>query len=254
MVTEQSRSGVSVVCDDRQFENIRAILFDKDGTLAHSEPYLRHMAQRRSRLIDAQIPGVGEPLLMAFGVDEQGFNPAGLTAVGSRQENKIAAAAYVAETGRSWLEALEIVAQAFQEADQVMQNKAQETVVLPGVAQVFDRLRQSGLILGVVSSDIRENIEKFLDFYHLREYIEAIQGAEPHLTKPNPQVFWSACDQLGVSPQQTLMVGDSPGDFTMARSAQAAGSIGVAWGWSRSPNLKQADVAIAKLDEIQVIS
>lgn len=245
---------VSVVCSDRQFEKIRAILFDKDGTLAHSEPYLRQMAQRRARLIDAQIPGVGEPLLMAFGVDEQGFNPAGLTAVGSRQENKIAAAAYVAETGRSWLEALEIVAQAFQEADQVMQNKAQETVVFPGVAEVFDRLRRSGLKLGVVSSDIRENIEKFLDFYHLREYIEAIQGAEPHLTKPNPQVFWSACDQLGVSPQQTLMVGDSPGDFTMARSAQAAGSIGVAWGWSKPPNLEQADVAIAKLDEIQVIS
>ncbi|HBR00688.1 MULTISPECIES: HAD family hydrolase [unclassified Roseofilum] len=244
---------VTVVCHDRQFENISAILFDKDGTLAHSEPYLRHLAQRRARLIDAQIPGVGEPLLMAFGVDEQGFNPAGLTAVGSRQENKIAAAAYVAETGRCWLESLEIINQAFQEADRVMQNKAKETVVLPGVAEVFDRLRRSHLKLGVVSSDIRENIEKFLDFYQLSDYIQIIQGAEPHLTKPNPQVFWSACEQLGVSPQEVLMVGDAPGDFTMARNAQAAGSIGVAWGWSRRPNLDKADVAIAKLDEIQAI-
>lgn len=247
-------SGVTIVCGDRQFENIRAILFDKDGTLAHSEPYLRHLAQRRARLIDAQIPGVGEPLLMAFGVDEQGFNPAGLTAVGSRQENKIAAAAYIAETGRSWLEALEIVGKAFEEADQVMRNKAEETVVFPGVAEVFDDLRRSPLKLGIVSSDIRENIEKFLDFYHLREYIQAIQGAEPQLTKPNPQVFWSACEQLEVPPQQALMVGDSPGDFSMARRANAAGTIGISWGWSRSPNLNQADVIISKLDEIQVIS
>jgi phosphoglycolate phosphatase len=174
--------------------------------------------------------------------------------VGSRQENKIAAAAYIAETGRSWLEALEIVGQAFEEADQVMRNKAQETVVFPGVAEVFDHLRRSPLKLGIVSSDIRENIEKFLDFYHLREYIEAIQGAEPQLTKPNPQVFWSVCEQLGVAPQQALMVGDSPGDFTMARRANAAGTIGISWGWSRSPNLDQADVVISKLDEIQVIS
>jgi phosphoglycolate phosphatase len=50
------------------FKNIEAVIFDKDGTLEVSGDFLRNLAQKRSRLIDAQIPGVGEPLLMAFGV------------------------------------------------------------------------------------------------------------------------------------------------------------------------------------------
>ena len=50
------------------FKNIEAVIFDKDGTLEDSGDFLRNLAQKRSRLIDAQIPGVGEPLLMAFGV------------------------------------------------------------------------------------------------------------------------------------------------------------------------------------------
>jgi phosphoglycolate phosphatase len=51
------------------FSNIQAILFDKNGTLEDSEAYLRTLAQRGARMIDAQIPGIGEPLLMAFGVN-----------------------------------------------------------------------------------------------------------------------------------------------------------------------------------------
>ncbi|NES97898.1 MAG: HAD family hydrolase, partial [Desertifilum sp. SIO1I2] len=32
---------VTIQCGDRIFENIQAIIFDKDGTLAHSEHFLR---------------------------------------------------------------------------------------------------------------------------------------------------------------------------------------------------------------------
>ncbi len=250
----EENSVVTVVCGNHRFEAIAAILWDKDGTIAHSEPFLQQLAQRRSRLIDAQIPGVGEPLLMAFGLTPRGLNPAGLTAVGSRYDNQIAAAAYVAETGRNWIESLQLVTQAFQEVDKVMDNKAQATPVMPGVAHRLESLTQAGLKLGVVSSDVHENIQAFLHLYHLNDYIQVIQGAAPPLTKPNPEVFWRACQQLGVTPETTLMVGDSPADFEMARQAKAAGSIGISWGWSLPPDLQQADVAIATLDEIQVIS
>ena len=88
-----------IQCGTTRFENIEAVIFDKDGTLANSQIFLRNLAQKRARLIDAQIPGVQEPLLMAFGVESDRLNPAGLMAVGTRLENEIAAAAYVAETG-----------------------------------------------------------------------------------------------------------------------------------------------------------
>ncbi|NJM95173.1 MAG: HAD family hydrolase, partial [Acaryochloridaceae cyanobacterium CSU_5_19] len=96
---------VDISCRDRIFTNIEAIVFDKDGTLADVESYLKSLGQKRSRLVDAQAPGVQEPLLLAFGIEETGLNSQGLLAVGSRHDNQIAAAAYVAETGRHWLEA-----------------------------------------------------------------------------------------------------------------------------------------------------
>ncbi|MDJ1183796.1 HAD family hydrolase [Roseofilum casamattae] len=244
---------VTVICGNSRFADITAILLDKDGTLARSEPFLQHLARERARLIEARVPGVGDAILTAFGADENGINPAGLTAVGSPQENAIAAAAYIAQTGRDWLECLQIAQQAFDEANRLMGEKAEETQLLPGVAEVLQQMKQYGLKLAVVSSDINENIHKFLQRYQLADSIDWVQGAQDHLKKPDPQVFWTACEKLGVRPEQTLMVGDSPGDFTMAREAKAAGSIGVSWGWSLPPNLKAADVAIARLDEIQLI-
>ena len=99
---------VNIRCGNIEFKNIEAIIFDKDGTLEDSNNFLRELSIHRARLLDAQIPGIGEPLLMAFGLQNNQLDPTGLMAVGSRQENLIAAAAYIAETGKSWFEALKI--------------------------------------------------------------------------------------------------------------------------------------------------
>ncbi len=109
--------------------NIQAVLFFKDSTLADVESFLKSIGQKRSRLIDAKIPGVQEPLLMAFGLEDNQINAAGLLAVGTRRK-AIAAAAYVAETGRNWVEALEIASTAFAEADQYLQRKADHTPLI----------------------------------------------------------------------------------------------------------------------------
>jgi phosphoglycolate phosphatase len=50
------------------------------------------------------------------------------------------------------------------------------------------------------------------------------------------------------------MVGDSAGDIQMARNAGAAGCIGICWGKAEVSHLEKADVAIASLDEIQILT
>lgn len=242
-----------IKCGAVTFDPIEAVIFDKDGTLANSEAFLRNLAQRRSRLIDAQIPGVGEPLLMAFGLEENKLNPGGLMAVGSRRENEIAAAAYVGETGRDWIASLEIVASAFDEADRYMQRKALETPIFAGAAQLLESLWTAGVKVGIVSSDITENVKDFVETYDLESYVSLQMGVLPGLSKPDPKVFQEACRQLGVEPGRTLMVGDSQADFDMGRAASAAGVVGVSWGWTGTVKLEKAEVAIAQPDEMQAI-
>ena len=88
---------VTIKCKHIAFSDIEAILFDKNGTLEDSEAYLRTLGQKAARMIDAQIPGIGEPLLMAFGINGDFLDPAGLISVASRRETEVAAAAYIAE-------------------------------------------------------------------------------------------------------------------------------------------------------------
>ena len=74
-----------------------------------------------------------------------------------------------------------------------------------------------------------------------------------YLSKPDPALFRQACQTLGVEPSATLMVGDSVGDIEMARNAGAAGCIGICWRNPVAAHLQTADVAIATLDEIQIV-
>lgn len=240
----------AIQCGDVRFANIQAIVFDKDGTLEDSEAYLRNLGQKRSRLIDAQIPGIGDPLLMAFGINGDTLDPTGLLAVGSRRETEIAAAAYIAETGRGWLESLAIAHRAFDEADQFVGTAPSPLFV--GSLEVLKYLSEAGLKLGILSAASTERVRAFVDRHQLSNYVQLQMGVDRGPSKPDPALFLQACQTLGVEPSATLMVGDSIGDIEMARQAGAAGCIGICWGKPEAAHLQTADVAIAQLDEIQI--
>lgn len=242
----------TIQCKDVRFENIQAVVFDKDGTLEDSQEFLRNLGQKRSRLLDAQIPGIGEPLLMAFGILHAQLDPTGLLAVGSRRENEIAAAAYVAETGRGWLESLAIARQAFAQADQFFQNTAPSPLFV-GSLEVLKFLSDAGLQLGILSADTTERVKRFVQRHQLGAYISLQMGVDRGPMKPDPALFLQACEKLGVNPAFTLMVGDSAADIEMARNAGAAGCIGICWGKPAATHLAAADVAIAQLDEIKIL-
>jgi phosphoglycolate phosphatase len=248
------RSLVTIKCRGITFSNIQAVIFDKDGTLEDSQEFLRHLGIKRSRLVDAQIPGVGEPLQMAFGIEGGSIDPTGLMAVGSRRENEIVAAGYIAETGRGWIESLAIASRAFDEADQMLKNSPPSPLFV-GSLEVLKSLSEVGLKLGILSAATTEAVKKFVKSSQLSDYIQLEMGVDSvHLNKPDPQLFLLACQKLGVEPAATLMVGDSAGDIQMGRNAGAAGCIGICWGKAEVSHLEKADVAIASLEEIQIVT
>ncbi|MDY6784063.1 MAG: HAD family hydrolase [Cyanobacteriota bacterium] len=243
---------VKISCGEAVFTEIEAVLFDKDGTLEDSHQFLRELAQRRSRLIDAQIPGVGEPLLMAFGVgDRATFDPTGLMAVGSRTENIIAAAAYIAETGRSWVESLEIARNAFTEADRTLHRTPENSPMVAGTLAILQRFSAMELKLGILSAATPEGVAEFVEHHQLQPYFQLKMGVTSQGPfKPSPYLFYKACGALGVNPGKTLMIGDSALDMQMAHQAEAAGAIAFC---PQGGSLDGADVAIADFEELKVI-
>ena len=248
------RSNYAIACQGLEFHNIAAIIFDKDGTLENSLPFWREVGIQRARMIDAQIPGVGEPLLMAFGIQDNILDPTGLMAVGSRQENEIAAAAYIAETGRSWHEARKIARSTFTEISEskYLIKTPESAPLFPDAIATLKSLHHTDLKIGILSADSTAEVKKFVIDHQLQNLVRLSMGVDGELFKPNPDLYLQACQALGVVPEQTLMVGDSVGDMNMARMAGAAGTIGI----NRHQNSVslQGDLQISDLSEIQILS
>ena len=244
---------VTIRCRNVTFPNIEAVIFDKDGTLEDSQEFLRNLGQKRARLLDAQVPGIGEPLLMAFGINGNTLDPTGLLAVGSNRENEIAAAAYIAETGRGWLESLALARRGFDDASQFLKTSAPSPLFV-GSLEVLQFLSGAGLKLGILSAATTSAVRAFVSRHQLGDYIQLQMGVEDGPFKPDPALFLQACQKLAVEPSATLMVGDSAGDIQMGRAAGAAGCIGICWGKPEAAHLQAADVALAQLDEIQVLA
>ncbi len=193
-------------------------------------------------------------LRLAFGIENNSLNPLGLMAVGSRLENEIAAAGLIATTGQSWFNSLAIARQAFLEADKSMPERAEVSPIFPEVKEVLNSLSQVGLKLGILSADSPSGVKAFIEKHQLSDYIQLGMGVDSQLTKPNPELFRLACCNLGVAPEATLMVGDSPGDIAMAKEAQAAGTIGISRDSQLTEHLSQASVIINNLQEVAILT
>jgi len=242
---------LSVCCGERQFTEIAAILWDKDGTLADSHGFLKVLADRRSHHLNQQVPGIYDDLMAAFGCVADRYDPAGLMAVGTRYENEIAAAAYVASQGYTWADSLQRVQASFAESDRHVTRKAEWTPPFESIPALLRQTQQQGLLMAVLSGDTTANIQDFLDCYGLADTITWSAGSEAPPVKPDPQMVWTACDRLGVSPNACLVIGDSALDQQLAHNGQCAGFVSVTWGGS--PAIADADAVLTTPQALQLL-
>ncbi|MEL6854111.1 MAG: HAD family hydrolase [Cyanobacteria bacterium J06607_13] len=250
----------TLCCESHRFESIQAVLFDKDGTLARVETYLAAVGMARWQLLCdkesalAGGPGShrGAPLLAAFGLCDGKVDPAGLLAVGSRQENEVAAAAYLAAAGWDWIVALEVAKAAFDEAARRSQPKAAKTPLVEGVRPLLARLSRAGIHAGIVSADLQAEVSAFIEYNGLAEISWYCGASASTLPKTHPAFLRFACDAMGVEPSATLVIGDSAADWQLAQCG-AAGFFGMTGGWSSVPEIGPDVVAIAQFSQIECL-
>ncbi|NJN30911.1 MAG: HAD family hydrolase [Synechococcales cyanobacterium RM1_1_8] len=90
------------------------------------------------------------------------------------------------------------------------------------------------MAIAILSADIQANIDRFVQHYGLEAWVQLTRGADQFPAKPDPQAYRLVCEQLGVLPEQTLMVGDGPTDLAMARGrgrGRRSASPGAGRGW-----------------------
>lgn len=90
-----------------------------------------------------------------------------------------------------------------------------------GVLEITSRLKENGFRIAVASSSRRGYVEEELKFTGLYDRFEVILcGDNVTKSKPDPQIFLTAAERLGVSPEDCYVLEDS---YNGIRAAHAAG-------------------------------
>lgn len=109
----------------------------------------------------------------------------------------------------------------------------------PYVHEALAKLNAGGIKIGIVTSKIRKTTLMGLQLMGLEPFISSIVTVEDvEKAKPDPEGILRALRELGSSPNEAIMVGDSHYDIEAAKNA-GVGSIGVSWSWKGRSYLEQ---------------
>ena len=122
----------------------------------------------------------------------------------------------------------------------------------PGAADAVGALaRRQDVVLGVATGKSQRGVRLVLGHHGLLDHFITIKTADDAPSKPHPGMVVDAMREAGVQPEDTIVVGDTVYDITMARAA-GAGAIGVTWGYHRAAALKEAG-ALAVIDSFPTL-
>jgi phosphoglycolate phosphatase-like HAD superfamily hydrolase len=112
-------------------------------------------------------------------------------------------------------------------------------LLIPGVKEALTKL-QPHYQMSVVSARGGRSTQVFLDQFELMPFFVSVATAQTcKHTKPYPDPILWAAEQMGIDPQECLMIGDTTVDILAARAAGAQ-SVGVLCGFGHEDELLNA--------------
>lgn len=106
-----------------------------------------------------------------------------------------------------------------------------------GVLPMLGTLRERQHWLAVATGKSRMGLNEALRSVELQGLFDASRTADETAGKPDPLMLHELMGELGVSPERTLMIGDTTHDLEMARRA-GCDSIGVSYGAHHHDNFE----------------
>lgn len=98
-----------------------------------------------------------------------------------------------------------------------------ELRLFDGIRELLAQLHESGFLLAVATGKSRKGLDRSLAHSGLGVYFSASRCADECFSKPHPQMLDELMVEFAVSPERTLMIGDTTHDLQMAINAGVAG-------------------------------
>lgn len=99
-------------------------------------------------------------------------------------------------------------------------QEAESLTLIPGVEQWLSTLHDAGVKLAVASSSTRKMVGYIVERFGLERYVDfVINGDMVIESKPAPEIFLRAAENVGVSPKRCAVVEDSEAGIQAAKAA-----------------------------------
>ena len=213
---------------DANFSNVRAFLFDLDGTLIDSKLDLVSSVNFMLREMQRDVL----PLAIVAGYIGHGAPRLVADALGPD----------AAEADR--MRGLEIFLAHYS------QHNLDATRAYPGVLEGLESLQDRPM--AVLTNKPQKMSVEILEALGLRKFFRAVYGGDSfEKKKPDPVGALTILKGLGASPQESAMVGDSGVDIQTARNA---GMFAIAVNYGFGQHDRQAQPADLYIDSVQEIA
>lgn len=187
----------------------RFIVFDVDGTLIDSQHTVVHC--------------------MGLAFTEQGLPHPGAAAIrrtiGLKLEVAIGSLLPEPDEARAW-QLVEGYRRAF---FALLESPDHEELLFPGTLEMLDALAHPEVFLGIATGKNRRGLSRVLERHQLAIRFHNLKTADDGPGKPHPHILETAMTEVGATPAQTVMIGDTTYDIEMARAAGCT-AVGVSWG------------------------
>ncbi|WP_022980563.1 HAD-IA family hydrolase [Ideonella sp. B508-1] len=104
-----------------------------------------------------------------------------------------------------------------------------EISLFQGTLEMLAALKDRHHWLAVATGKSRRGLDEALSSTELHGVFDASRTADETFSKPHPRMLEELMAEFGVSPERTLMIGDTTHDLEMARNARTA-AVGVSFG------------------------
>lgn len=98
-------------------------------------------------------------------------------------------------------------------------SQDQSIPLFEGARETIAALHEEGYSLGVATGKNSAGLQRALDSSGMTRYFHATRTAEQTFSKSNPAMLFELMEELAVSAERTLMVGDTTHDVLLAQNA-----------------------------------
>ncbi|MFB7142419.1 HAD family hydrolase [Gottfriedia sp. NPDC056225] len=214
---------------------IKAVIFDLDGTLLNRDESVNKFIDNQYERLNKWVRHIPKEKYITRFIE--------LDDRGNVWKDKVyqQLTGELDITGITWEDLLQ---------DYISQFK-NNCIPFPNILSMLDELKSNNLILGMITNGKGQFQKDNIKALGIERYFGTILVSELEgIKKPDPKIFKRALEQLNVSPNESIFVGDHP-----ENDVKAAQNVGIKGIWKKDFqwNNIEADFTIDDLSELTSI-